>query len=83
MKCIGILPRKVGFAQRAQYPLIIRKYGLNHNMKPNIIKPYSLIKGYWALWVDYSDQRSRLGGGGGGGRLRYGWGFRGFKAPGV
>ena len=36
--------------QRAQYPLI-EEYSLNHNMKPYIIKPYSLIKGSWALWV--------------------------------
>ena len=24
---------------------------LNHNMNPLIVKVYSLIKGYWALWV--------------------------------
>ena len=36
-----------GIPQRAQYPLS-KEYGLNHNMT---LKPYSLIKGYWALWV--------------------------------
>ena len=32
--------------QRAQYPLI-KEYGLNEK---GLHKPYSLIKGYWALW---------------------------------
>ena len=58
-------PTKKGrFCSESPIPVNYKEYGLIHNMKPNIIKPYSLIKGYWALWVDYSDQRSRLGGGG-------------------
>ena len=46
----------IGFSQRAQYPLI-KEYSLNHNMKPL----YSLIKGYWALWVGLHDCRAFLG----------------------
>ena len=37
--------------QRLQYPLT-KEYTLNYNRHPNKIeKIYSLIKGYWSLWV--------------------------------
>ena len=40
-----------GSTQRAQYPLI-REYTLNYRgLRIMIYKVYSLIKGYWALWV--------------------------------
>ena len=42
--------RTVGLTQRSQYPLI-QEYTLNHNTKDSIFKVYSLIKGYWVLWV--------------------------------
>ena len=36
--------------QRSQYPLI-KEYTLNHNVEASLCKVYSLIKGYWVLWV--------------------------------
>ena len=36
--------------QRLQYPLI-KEYTLNYNRSLIRIKVYSLIQGYWSLWV--------------------------------
>ena len=47
--CLLVLhePRRT---QKAQYPLI-EEYGLNYiGLHIMILKLYSLIKGYWALW---------------------------------
>ena len=41
---------KRSLPQRLQYPSI-KEYTLNYSRDPTIIKVYSLIKGYWSLWV--------------------------------
>ena len=52
---------KHSVAQISQYPLI-KEYTLNHNIQPLLFKVYSLIKGYWVLWVSIAllPQKTRL-----------------------
>ena len=38
------------YSRRLQYPLT-KEYTAKHSRIPNLIKVYSLIKGYWSLWV--------------------------------
>ena len=43
-------------------PYLIKEYTLNHNIQPTLFKVYSLIKGYWVLWVSIAllPQKTRL-----------------------